>query len=58
MEECVLNVRISTKDEISVDSQIELVKIIRARLAEVLPEDSKVLVGRKVSNEEIMNALR
>lgn len=58
MSECKLIVRINTHEIIGIDEQIELVKFVKNRLQEVLPEDSKVMVSREVSNEEIMNALR
>ena len=58
MNECKLNVRIITNEKLSIDGQIELVKVIKSRLAEILPEGTKLRVSREVSDEEIMNALR
>jgi len=58
MEECKLTVRIKTNDKLSINEQIELVKVVKTRLIEILPEGTKIHAGREVSNEEIMNALK
>ena len=58
MEECKLTVRIKTNDKLSINEQIELVKVVKTRLVEILPEGTIIRVGREVSNEEIMKALR
>lgn len=58
MNECKLNVRINTREEIGIEEQIELVEYVKNRLIEVLPKDANVMVGREVSNEEIMRGLR
>lgn len=58
MNKCKLNVRINTHEKIGIEEQIELVKFVKNRLKDVLPDDAQILVDREVSNEEIMNALR
>lgn len=58
MEECIISVRIESEDKIRVEAQIELINLIRTRLAEVLPEDTKLLVSRKVGYDELMNILK
>jgi len=58
MEECKLTVRIKTNNKLSINEQIELVKVVKTRLVEILPEGTIIRVGREVSNEEIMKALR
>ena len=58
MEECKLTVRIKTNNKLSINEQIELVKVVKTRLVEILPEGTIIRVGREVNNEEIMKALR